>query len=126
MTTYELADLAQSNFANATSAFAVFLSVLSAYIATAYLVGATLTPAQNRILTTLFLLVSIFNCWGMAAYANGGVRLSQLAYPDTTGNFLAPGPWIAPLIGGVGLLVVVMTLKFMWDVRSAAAKNSGD
>jgi len=124
MTAYELADLAQSSFANATSAFAVFLSVVFAYIVTAYLVGAKLTIMQNRIVTFLFLMVSIFNGWAIAAYANDGVRLSLLAYPDIPTHFFRPGSWIAPLVGIVCLLIIVMALKFMWDVRHAKTANS--
>lgn len=124
MTAYELADLAQSNFANGTSAFAVFLSVVSAYIVAAYLVGAKLTRIQSRIVTILFLLISIFNSWTIAAYASGGARLSQLASPDDPNQFFRPGPWVAPLIGIACLLIVVMALKFMWDVRHPKTKSS--
>lgn len=124
MTAYELADLAQSSFSNATSAFAVFLSVVFAYIVTAYLVGAGLTRMQNRIVTSLFLLVSIFNSWAIAAYANGGVRLNRLAHPDNATHFFFPGSWIAPLVGIACLLVIVMALKFMWDVRHAKTINA--
>ena len=123
MTTYELADLAQSSFANTTSAFTVFLSVVFAYIVTAHLVGARLTRTQNRILTSLFLLVSIFKIWAVSAYVNGGVRLNQLAYPDAIANLFAPGSWLDPLMGIVGLLVIVMALKIMWDVRPTTVSN---
>jgi hypothetical protein len=123
MTPYELADLAQSNFANATSAFAVFLSIVFAYIMTAYLVGAKLTHMQNRIVTFLFLLVSILNSWSIAAYASGGVRLSQLAYPDNPNHFFSPGSWIAPMMSIACLLIIVMALKFMWDVRHTKTTN---
>ena len=123
MTTYELADLAQSSFANTTSAFTVFLSVVFAYIVTAYLVGANLTRTQTRILTSLFLLVSILNIWAVSAYANAGVRLNQLAYPDEMANFFTPGSWLAPSLGIVSLFIIVMALKFMWDVRHTTASN---
>ena len=36
MTTYEMADLAQNQFANPLSSFTVFLSVVFAYIVSAY------------------------------------------------------------------------------------------
>ena len=124
MTAYEMADLAQSSFANATSAFAVFLSVVFAYIVTSYLVGAKLTRMQNRIVTFLFLLVSIFNSWAIAAYASGGVKLSLLAYPEIQTHIFRPGSWIAPLIGIACLLIIVMALKFMLDVRHAKSPNS--
>ncbi len=117
MTTYEMADLAQSNFGNSLSTFAVLLSAVSAYLVTAYLVGAKLTRTQVSIVTFLFLLVSALIVWSLSAYTNGGVQLSLRAFPNSAGNFFAPKSWLPEMMAFVGLLIITMSLKFMWDVR---------
>ena len=125
MTTYELADLAQSNFANSTSAFAVLLSVVFAYIVSAYLVGAKLTRMQVRMLTFVFVIVAMLTGWSMAGYADGGTSLNRLAFPDSVGRFFAPKNWIAPLIIGINMVIVLVALKFMWDIRHPKTSNRG-
>ena len=125
MTTYELADLAQSAFANATSAFTVLLSVVFAYIVSAYLVGAKLTQMQVRMLTFVFVIVAMFIGWSMAAYANGGILLNRLAFPDSVGRFFDPKNWLAPLIIGINMVIILVALKFMWDIRHPKTSNSG-
>ena len=117
MTVYEMTDLAQSAFGNGLSTFAILLSVVSAYLITAYLVGAKLTRTQVSSLTFLFLLVSVITVWGISAYSNAGVQLSLRADPDSAGNFFTPRPWIPALLGFVGLLIIAVSLKFMWEVR---------
>ena len=125
MTTYEKADLAQNLFDNSLSTFAVLLSVVFAYIVTAYLVGAKLTRTQVRILTTMFIMVSILLVWSVAGYLNEGVWLYQLAYPDNVENFLAPKTWLTPLTVILGLLFLAMALKLMWDVRHPEPSKHG-
>jgi hypothetical protein len=117
MTTYELADLSQSQLANSLSAFSVFLSVVFAYIVSAYLVGAKLTRPQVRMLTFVFVIVSLLIVWSLAAYVNGGVNLNRLAFPESQNRLFSPGLWLPYLVLGVGFVVLFIALKFMWDVR---------
>ena len=125
MITYELADLAQNLFANSLSAFAVLLSVVFAYIVSAYLVGAKLTQMQVRMLTFVFVIIAMFIGWGMAAYINGGVVLNLLAFPDSGGRFFGPKNWIAPLTLGMNMVIILVPLKFMWDIRHPKTSNRG-
>ena len=124
MTTYEKADLAQNLFDNSLSTFAVLLSVVFAYIVTAYLVGATLTRTQVRILTSMFIMVSILLVWSIVGYVNEGVWLYQLAYPENVENFFTPKSWLAPLTVILGVLFLAMALRFMWDIRHTTVSNS--
>jgi hypothetical protein len=117
MTTYELADLSQSQLANSLSAFSVFLSVVFAYIVSAYLVGAKLTRPQVRMSTFVFVIVSHLIVWSMAAYVNGGVNLNRLAFPESQDSLFSPRLWLPYLVLGVGFVVLFIALKFMWDVR---------
>ena len=123
MTTYELADLSQTLFSNALSSLTVFLSIVFAYIISAYLVGAQLTRPQVRMLTFVFVLVSLLMVWSMAAYTNGGINLNRLAFPDSHGNFFSPKPWLPGFVLGIGIVVLGIALKFMWDVRHPKTPN---
>ena len=123
MTSYEMADLAQNLFANTLSSFAVFLSVVFAYIVTAYLVGAKLTRMQVRMLSFIFVLVATLIVWSMAAYANGGINLDLLAYPDRPDNFFSPIIWVPQYLLGIGFVILGIALKFMWDVRHPKTPN---
>ena len=125
MTTYEMADLSQNLFANALSAFTVFLSIVFAYIVSAYLVGAKLTRTQVSMLTFVFVIVALFVVWSMAAYVDGGVFLNSQAYPDKVGDFFAPKTWNTTLMFGVGVIIISVALKFMWDVRHPKTSNRG-
>ena len=117
MTAYEMADLAQSQLTNSISVFAVFLSVVFAYIVTAYLVGAQLTRTQVRMLSFVYLIVATFLVWSMASLVFGGVRLNQLAFPDSRDSFFATPLWLPQIVIGVGVVVLGIALNFMWDVR---------
>ena len=117
MTPYELADISQTQFGNSLSAFAVFLSVCFAYIVTAYVAGARLTSARARMSTIVFVAVAALLAWSLAAYVNGGVRLSSLAFPDSEGGIYSPKNWLPEFVLAIGILVIALALKFMWDVR---------
>ena len=60
MTEYELIDAYQSVEASWQGAVSIFISILFAYLATAYFVGAKLTRAQITIVTSLYTLFSVF------------------------------------------------------------------
>jgi hypothetical protein len=118
MTPYELLDLAQSAFSNATANYAVFLSVVTGYLITAYLIGAELTQAQVRLLTALFLVVAVILIWSMSAYVFWGERYSTLARPDgVQKSLMAPQPWMPVVLALVNILTVTACLFFMWNVR---------
>ena len=123
MTTYEMADLSQNLFANSLSSFTVFLSVVFAYIVAAYLVGAQLTRTQVRMLTFVFVVVAILIVWSIAAYVSGGVNLDRLAHPDGQDLFFAPQTWLPQFVIGIGLVILCVALRFMWDVRHPKTSN---
>ena len=122
MSPYEYADLAQSNFDNAISSFAVILSIVSGYLITAYLVGAKLNRTQVTILTTMFLLVMGLLTWSMSAYTYWGYFWSTLVNPETAGqSLMSPRAWISGAVAILNLFTLAMCLLFMWNVRRAKA-----
>jgi hypothetical protein len=112
-----MADLAQSYLGNGIAALAIYLSLVFAYLAAAYIVGKDLTRTQVSILNALFLIFSVITTFGVAAYTNGGIQLSiQSGIAELTGS-VVPRTWIAPTIGSVCLGGIVISLKFMGDLR---------
>ena len=125
MSPYEMAELAQSAFGNSLSAYGIFLSLVTAYLATAYLVGKKLTGTQVGILTALFVIVASLVGFSVAAYTNAGTEMIIRAFPESRGELLAPKPWLTPVIMMVNVFTVTVCLKFMWDVRHPKTSNRG-
>ena len=118
MTPYEYTDIAQSNFANSLSVFAVILSIVSGYLITAYLVGAKLAKSQVSILTIIFLLVMGILTWSMTAYTYWGIVFAELGSADrASATFLSPRYGVLVYIAVLNLFTIAMCLLFMWNVR---------
>jgi hypothetical protein len=97
--------------ANAISAMALNITVMSAYLLVAYLVGKDLTRSQTLIATGLYVAFSGSGVLGIFSYYYEAFRLSQ-----TYGNGSFP-VWWAYLIGGLYFAGILGCLKFMWDIR---------
>jgi len=119
MSPYELSDLSQSNFSNATALIAVFLSLSFAYLAAAYFVGSKLTRSQVFILNTLYILFAGITAYSATAFSNGAVKLMLSASVADPDNFFTGKLWMANFVGLCLLVAILMCLKFMWDVRQA-------
>jgi len=121
MTPYEYTDLAQSNFANSLSVFAVILSIVSGYLIATYLVGAKLSRSQAAILTTIFVLVMGVLTWSMAAYTYWAIYLAELGSAGPTGsNFFSPGDGVLVFVTLLNFFTTTMCLLFMWNVRRSS------
>ena len=68
MTEYELLDLVAGANDSMYDSTTLFLSLVSGYLLVAYLVGAKLTKTQATIISTLFVVGAVFQCWGLLAY----------------------------------------------------------
>lgn len=108
---------------NGIAVYALFLTILSAYLITAYMVGKDLTRSQVWTITSLFLVICIvltFTIWGYfdesnqfaRAYVEAGYATVRTA-PDR-GLFVT---WLSILLNAV---LVSAGLKFMWDIRKKA------
>ena len=120
MTEYEALDLAQSNFSNALATYAVFLSIVSGYLITAYLVGSKLARIQVRLLTLMFLIVVAILIWSMSAYTYWGdvFSISPLARgEDGERTMMAPPSWLPTFLAVINTLTVIGCVFFMWNVR---------
>ena len=102
--------------ANAISAMALNITVMSAYLLVAYLVGKDLTLSQTIIATGLYLAFAGSGVVGIFSYYNEAFILSR-TYGD--GRFPV---WWAYVIGGLYFAGILGCLKFMWDIRHPKAE----
>lgn len=120
MTEYELLDLVAGAIDGMYDSITLFLSIVSGYLLVAYLVGAKLTRIQTIIISTLFAVGAVFQCWGLLTY--------EIAIEE----YLAAKADIAPLTsyqysvlqGNAGTIIAsalvagtMAALYFMWSIR---------
>ena len=124
MTEYEALDLAQSTFSNSLAAYAVFLSIVSGYLVTAYVVGSELSRIQVRLLTLLFLIVVAILIWSMSAYAYWGDVFSTVARGESRARtMMTPQSWLPAFLAIINTLTVIGCVFFMWNVRRTKRAN---
>jgi hypothetical protein len=119
MTEYEVADLAASVLANFLTSLTVFLSIVSAYVISAFVAGERLSKVQLSIVNLCFLVsagilgfivVSLFRrFFGLAQAIN--VERGTIGSIDFT--------WP---IGGLLTAIVFGSLVFMWNSRNKDAE----
>ena len=118
MTDYESLDLAQSAFSSSLAAYALFLSIVTGYLVTAYLVGRELSRGQAWILNLLFVVVVSIAIWSVSSYIYWGVVYTSLATLDEVRlSAMVPEPWLPVFMAVVNVVAVVACLLFMWNVR---------
>ena len=102
--------------------FALWISIVAAYLVAAYLAGAELNASQVFILNTVYLMTStlvIFGIWGsfkVQAYYAIQIREVDPNSPHIMNYFAAMG------ITAVAILGLLASVKFMWDIRHPKTK----
>ena len=118
MTEYELLDLVTSSEAHMGTQFSLYLTVISAYMIVAYLVGSKLNASQVTIASILMVFGAGGQTWGL--YATLGKiqgyfsRKSELAPLSDYELDFAVNTYIWIGIMSAGILA---SLFFMWQVR---------
>lgn len=119
MTEYELADLAASVMANFLTSLTVFLSIVSAYVISAFVAGERLTRIQLSIVNLSFLasagilgfiVVSLFRRFF-------GLAQSIAVERGTIGSIDFTWPICVLLV-----VIVFGSLIFMWNARNKDAE----
>lgn len=114
MSEYEVADLAASVLSNFLTAFTVFLSIVSAYVLSAFAAGDRLTRLQLSIVNGCFLAsVGILGFLILSLYR----RFFSLAE-----SIEVKQGWIVAVdlswpLGALLAAIVVGCIFFMWNVR---------
>ena len=100
-------------------ALMLYLTVSSGYLIVAYLAGAQLTRSQTLFVSALFLVFAFYALWGVAQYWASGdearLALEELGADMIELNYLGLNPVVIAL--PMGVLGILGSLKFMWDVR---------
>lgn len=94
-------------------AVTVYLTVLSGYLAVAYLVGAKLTRTQLVTITALFVAFALLFSFGSFGFFLAGVGFrasdSELAFPFV--RYLPTTTFVLEILG------IIAAIKFMTDIR---------
>ena len=123
MTEYEFYDLISNESAQILVQFSLYLTILFAYLVSAYLVGRKLSRPQLAMLSGLFVFAAGAQAWGMQVELNRVQEILQKkaeTFPLTEyeigyanhGTF-----WVIAMILGL-----IAALIFMWQVRRQQAE----
>ena len=123
MTSYEMLDLAQSNYSTSAAYVSIFIALLSAYLVAAYIVGSRLSTAQFLLANSVYLVIQvliIFIIYNFNKSANIWVDRGR---PDT----YVPGEgaslnYIPETVALVLLVTMLLSAWFMWQSRSLNAE----
>jgi len=127
MTPAEWLEFSYSQVGNATDGVATIITMASAYLITAYLVGKKLTRQQVVLLNTIFVPgIAFFSYGPIIAFRDGlnarsiaAERIPELqAMPDSAHTLIIY--FLSALFGSV----IIVCLKFMWDVRNPKDADS--
>ena len=117
MTLYELNDLSVSYQARIAEDFTIYISLVSAFLVVAYLVGQKLTRFQVVAISVMFILTASINIVSMAIHLARN-RALQVEIAAISGD--APIQSMATIVGIPIVLAVgpLLALLFMRNVRS--------
>ena len=122
MTEYELVDVIISYATGGGTFFAIWLTVLSAYAITAYVVGRELTTFQVAWLNTLYLFAAfilIFSFYGLFNSQVFYVHELRSLRPDSPQMMNPAMLFSATSVAALGTLI---TFAFMWQVRHSTTE----
>ena len=117
MSEAELWELILISQGNMGSMLAVFLSLVSAYLIVAYLVGNSLTRVQYITVTLLFSVAGLISAIASHAFLSRAAFLLQFTDPTYRSPASAFIPYTPHITSTLLILGILAALKFMWDVR---------
>lgn len=127
MNTFEIAEITAISMSNFLTSFSVFLSIASAYLVAAYLVGTKLTSLQLAIVNGSYLIATsilgflvsanfrVFFIWA-SSNSEGLVRQAENR------------PWLIDFslpISILLLIIVIGSLTFMYSIRKGGSSAGG-
>lgn len=122
MTEYEYADLIATYSANAGSFLAIYLTIISGYLITAFVAGRKLSPTQTAILSFGLVVASFITIWGTF-----GAGMTQVHYTHKLIALAADAPqmnrgWVMRIVAALMIGGTLAALFFMWNVRRRSAE----
>jgi hypothetical protein len=122
MTEYEYADVIATYSSNAGAFLAVYLTVVTGYLITAFMAGSRLSSLQVTILSIGFIVAA-----GVLTYATYGAGMTQVYYTQMLLDLAEGSPQAATsavikTLGSLMLGGLLSSLFFMWNVRHPKTK----
>ena len=119
MTEYEVADIAAAVMANFLTSLTVFLSIVSAYVISAFVAGERLSKIQLSIINLCFLVSAVILGYLTVSLYRRFITLAQSIHVDRgpIGDIDFTWPLCALLIA-----IVFGCFVFMWNVRDLDAE----
>lgn len=119
MSEAEILETAHMTTGNMIASFAIFVSIASAYLIAAYLVGDKLTRAQTTLINGLFIIVMLIatNLLRMLSVEANLFYSEAVSLGSITSMAPLGGEALIYFSTLVNLLILVGCLKFMWDKR---------
>lgn len=118
MTEHDIVDAIASFYGLILTAIGLYVSVCSAYLIAAYLVGSNLTKFQTAVVSALFFFVSAVMTYAVFGWFNRTFSyLEALQKVGDSGLGASSNPLIGPLFTLIMVAGILACLKFMWDVR---------
>ena len=125
MSEFEIVDSYMSASALAMTAMALYISIVTGFLITAYAVSTKLSEAQALFLSLLFAVFAGMTIWGTVAYFefsdNYADRSETLSIVDMRPDGVKP----APIIGTAQILGVIGSLWFMRSRRKNLGNERG-
>ena len=113
----ELLQAAQATWANGISMVTVEITLLTAYIIMAYMVGKDLSKSQVTIVNTLYVLLSMFAFLSIYILSMAATEMGALSIEMSEQRTRGPQLWVGVGVVGIFTFCLIGSLKFMWDVR---------
>jgi len=116
---YEMADSTNSLLDTFLTTFTIFMSIVTAYVITAFAAGDRLTRFQQAIVNILFLLsTSVVGLLAMLTFQR--FYLHALIAETPVGSLDSPVDFTIPLTT-IFVVLVLGAITFMWSVRRPKA-----
>ena len=113
-------NIAPEALSNSIAFFMGFISLVSAYLVVAYVVGKELLPSQVIVINLLFSVSTILTIFGNAVTARNAIQAHYLGSLNV--EEMIPLPEFLIYFVPISLIlidfcIVLASLKFMWDIR---------
>ena len=117
MSEAELFQYGSTTWSNTIGLTALFLTVLSGYLITAYVAGSNLSSSQITIINGSYVLVAGLLVFSIYLFGATAIEVDTVAFEMSTQRKNRPIP--EPLYALVTIYgaLIFASLKFMWDVR---------
>jgi len=118
MTEFEYAELIAIYSSNAGAFFAIYLTVISGFLITAFVAGTRLSAVQTFILSFGFAVAAFVTTWGSVGAGLTQVYYTQELLALNSGPPQSNRAWVMYTVGALMCGGALAALFFMWNVRS--------